>query len=175
MGLLDEAGLEAIVGAGCARCGGHRLTFRTYVDGALTLLDGEPVGRPTWLYDGEKFIDGIYAVHCADCKAAIFESDVCPRCHAPGGLARALEATNRWSIPHRCSGCEGEEIRYVALIPARVDYEGKRADKARTSTELHEAGFHGLRADCRACGTFAEQSGTCPLCDGPGPLRARPG
>jgi RNA polymerase subunit RPABC4/transcription elongation factor Spt4 len=175
VGLLDEAGLEAAVAAGCAGCGGHRLAFRSYVDGALTLIDGEPAGRPTWVYDGEKFIDGVYAIHCADCKAAIFEADVCPRCHAPGGLGRALAATNRWSIPRGCPSCDGEENRYVAHVPARVDYEGKRAEKARTSTELHEPGFHGLRAECKTCGTFAEQSGTCPLCDGPGPLRPRPG
>ena len=67
------------------------------------------------------------------------------------------------------------EPREVAFVPTRVVYEGKRADPARTSTELHEDGFHGFRADCRDCGTVAERTDACPLCDAPGPLRARPG
>jgi predicted nucleic acid-binding Zn-ribbon protein len=131
MGLLDEAGLERTVAAGCPSCGGRRLAFRSYVDGALTLVDGEPAGRANWVYDGEKFIDGVYAICCADCKTAIFEADVCPRCHAPGGLARALEATNRWAVPRGCPSCDGEEIRYVALIPARVPRPARRLPDLR--------------------------------------------
>jgi len=61
------------------------------------------------------------------------------------------------------------------FVPARVAYQGKRAEKARTSTELHEDGFHGYRVDCRDCGTLAERSDACPLCEAPGPLRPRPG
>jgi hypothetical protein len=100
---------------------------------------------------------------------------VCPRCHAPDGLARALATPNRWPVPQRCPRCDGEELRYIAFVPARVAYEGKRADKARSSTELHEDGFHGYRADCRDCGTVAERRDVCPLCDAPAPLRPRPG
>jgi hypothetical protein len=103
-----------------------------------------------------------------------FASDECPRCHAPGGLARALETPNAWSVPKRCPGCSGEELRYIAFVPAIVSYEGKRAEKARSSTEQHEDGFHGYRVDCRDCGTVAERVDVCPLCEAPGPLRARP-
>ena len=68
-----------------------------------------------------------------------------------------------------------EEVRYVAFMPARVTFEGKRAQKARTTTELHENGFHGVRVDCRDCGKIAERAGDCPVCEAAGPIRARPG
>jgi hypothetical protein len=175
VGLLDEPGLDRLVGAGCPRCGAHDLTFRTYVDGLLPLLGAEPIGRLTWVYDGEKFVDGVYEVACSSCAEIVFAAEVCPRCHAPGGLARALGSPNRFPVPAHCPGCDGEEVRYIAFVPARVGYQGKRAEKARSSTELHEDGFHGARVDCRDCGTVAELTDRCPLCDAPAPLRARPG
>jgi hypothetical protein len=175
MGLLDEPGLERLVAAGCGHCGSAKLAFRSYLDGRLPIVAGEPVGPMVWLYDGEKFVDGVFEVTCAACKQALFRADVCPRCHAAGGLARALGAPNAWPVLLACPGCDGEELGYVAFVPARVGYEGKRAEKARTSTELHEDGFHGFRVDCRTCGTVAELTDACPLCGGPGPLRARPG
>ena len=175
MGLLDEPGLDRLLDAGCAKCGGRTLTFATYVDGWLPIMGGEPVGRLTWVYDGEKFIDGVFDVRCADCAAVVFAADVCPRCHAPDGLARALGRGNGWDVPASCPRCDGEELRYAAFVPARVAYEGKRADKAKSSTELHDDGFHGWRVDCRDCGTVAARTESCPLCDAPGPLRARPG
>src|SRR5580698_6639360 len=89
MGLLDETGLEQLVGAGCRACGSTKLVFHTYVDGVIPFMAAEPVGRVTWIYDGEKFVDGVYAVACAACGKRAFEADLCPRCHAPGGLARA--------------------------------------------------------------------------------------
>ena len=129
----------------------------------------------TWVYDGEKFVDGVYKVACAACGEVVFSADVCPRCHAPGGLERALRTPNRWPVPSACPSCDDDQVRYVAFVPARVVYEDKRADKARTSTELHEDGFHGYRTDCRDCGTVAALVDACPLCDAPAPLRARPG
>jgi len=180
MGLLDEGGLDRLVQAGCAACGGRKLTFRTYVDGTFPFIAGEPVGRPTWAYDGEKFVDGVYAVACTDCGAALFASDVCPRCHAPGGLATALGTENRWPVPRGCADpdCGGEEIRYLAFVPVSISYEGARAERPRGAVEPHDPGFHGTRADCRVCGqTIAARDDAegCPLCAGPGPLRARPG
>jgi len=178
MGQLDEAALDRLVAAGCGACGGTTLTFETYVDGLIPFLGGEPVGRVTWAYDGEKFLDGVYAVTCAGCRQRLFDSDLCPRCHAPGGLARALGRPNQWAVPAACADpeCGCEEIRYLAFLPARVSYQGKRADEARSSTEPHDDGFHGVRAECRACRrTIAERTDSCPLCASPGPLRARPG
>ena len=175
VGMLDEPGLDHLLDAGCTACGARQLTFATYVDGMLPIMGGEPVGRLTWVYDGEKFVDGVYEIACAQCKQVLFAADVCPRCHAPGGLARALGTPNSWPVPGACPSCDDEQLRYVAFVPARVSYEGKRANRARTSTELHEDGFHGYRADCRDCGPIAERTDSCPLCAAPAPLRARPG
>ena len=174
MGLFDEPGLRCLVDAGCPKCGSIKLLFRTYVDGLVPLMGGEPIGRVKWVYNGEKFVDGVYRIVCAGCDHEVFAEDACPRCHAPRGLARALETPNGWPVPARCPGCEGEEVRYIAFLPAVVTYEGKRADKARSATELHDDGFHGYRVDCRTCGTVSERIDGCPLCDAPGPLRARP-
>jgi len=175
MGLLDEPGLDRLLAAGCAACGGRKLTFTSYVDGFLPILGGEPVGKLGWAYDGEKFIDGVYEVACAQCRHVVFTADLCPRCHAPGGLGRALAAPNRWPVPAACPSCGEEQLRYFAFVSARVVYEGQRAEKARTATELHDDGFHGYRADCRDCGTVAERTDSCPLCEAPAPLRPRPG
>ena len=175
MGLLDEPGFERLVDAGCPQCGSGKFGFRCYVDGLIPLMGAEPVGRVTWVYDGEKFVDGVYEMTCADCQHVLFASDVCPRCHAPGGLTRALGTPNRWLVPASCPRCDDEQVGYVAFLPARVAYEGKRAEKARSSTELHEDGFHGHRVICRDCGIVAERTDSCPLCEAPGPLRARPG
>jgi len=175
MGLLDEPGLERLAAAGCPACGSAKLAFRTYVDGMVPLMVGQPVGPVTWMYDGEKFVDGVFEVACAECKVVVFAADVCPRCHAPGGLARALASPNTFGVPERCPSCDDEEVRYVAFMPARVTFEGKRAQKARTTTELHENGFHGVRVDCRDCGKIAERAGDCPVCEAAGPIRARPG
>ena len=178
MGALTEAGLDQLIASGCSACGASRLAFRTYVDARLPLMGGEPVGELTWIYDGEKFVDGVFEVACADCQHALFSDDGCPRCHAAGVLPAVLAAHNRWPVPAACPACQGEEIQYVAMVPARVAYQGKRADRARTSTELHDPGFHGYRVDCVDCGTVAELTDGCPLCQAPAsdsrPLRPRP-
>jgi len=179
MGLLDEAGLDRMTAAGCGACGDRKLIIRTYVEGFFPLVGGEPVGAPRWAYDGEKFIDGVYAIECAGCAAKLFSADVCPRCHAQGGLARALAALDGWPIPAGCddADCGGEEIRCLAFVPARVTYEGKRADKARSLVDPREEGFHPVRAECTSCrrviGPPADGE-SCPLCAHPGPLRPRP-
>ncbi len=179
MGLLDEPGLDRLIAAGCTACAGRTLVFRTYVDGIFPFIGGEPIGGPQWAYDGEKFVDGVYAVECAGCRAVLFSAEICPRCHAEGGLSRALTTLNQRPVPAGCddTDCGGEEIRYLAFVPARVTYEGRRADKPRTFVEPHEEGFHGVLAKCRSCGTVCgkQPDDRCPLCDAPGPLRARPG
>ena len=175
MGLLDEPGLDRLVATGCGACGARKLVFSTVVDGSLPLMGGEPVGRITWIYDGEKFVDGVYHVACAGCQEVLFAADVCPRCHAAGGLAKALGTPNGWPVPAACPSCDEDQVRYLAMLPARVIYEDGRADKARPTVEAHEDGFHGYRVDCGDCGTVAERDDACPLCDAPAPLRVRPG
>src|SRR5690349_17352779 len=120
MGALDEAKLDRIMEAGCPACGKSRLRLSAYLDGRLPLLGGEPVGKITWVYDGEKFIDGIYEIRCADCEQQIFRAAICPRCDGEDGLERALGSGNSFPLPAACSRCDGEEVRYVAMLPATV-------------------------------------------------------
>jgi hypothetical protein len=174
MGILTESALDDLIATGC-HCGNHRLVFGAYLDGRLPLQVGEVVGPITWMYDGEKFVDGVFEVTCSGCRTQLVAADMCPRCHSPGGLDRALTTKNRWPVPAGCPECDGDEVKYTTLLPARVTYEGGRAEKPRTTTELHEPGCHGYRVDCADCGKVAEQLERCPLCDAPGPLRERPG
>ena len=187
MGLLDEPGLNRLIEGGCPACSGRKLHFRTYVDGRMPFMGGEPVGRVTWIYDGEKFVDGVFRVTCGDCRHVMFpspspeegpeheRSEVCPRCHAAGGLKRALEGTNDYPVPIACPSCDEDQVTYFAFLPAEVAYHDGRAGKALSRVEPHEPGFHGYRVDCRYCGTIAARTATCPLCHAAGPLRARPG
>ena len=174
MGTLSKPGLDDLLAAGCAACASKKLTFLTYVDGLFALMAGEPIKRVVWVYDGEKFLDGVYKVVCSACQHTIFSAAECPRCHAPEGLEKALSTENTYPIPEQCPSCGNEETRFIALVPARVAYEGARAEKARSAHELHEPGLHGYRVDCRDCGKVAELEGRCPLCASPGPLRERP-
>jgi hypothetical protein len=175
MGALDEAKLAQLVEAGCTACGKPRLRFSAYLDGRLPLLGGEPVGKLVWCYDGEKFIDGVYDVRCAECEAPIFSAAICPRCHREEGLARALNSGNSFPLLSACPSCDGEEVRYIALVPATVLYERQRALPPRSETDPYDHGFHGFRIDCVDCGTVEERTDRCPLCDAAGPLRSRPG
>lgn len=174
MGLVTETDLDVLVKAGCGACSASGLVFRAFLDGKVPLLGGEPVGKPMWVYDGERFVDGIFEVRCGGCERVIFSADLCPRCHAEDGLQRALTSENGFPLPATCPGCDSEEVSVIGFFPARVTHAGGRAESPRTSTELHDPGFHAFRIDCVDCGTVAERLDSCPLCARPGPLRARP-
>lgn len=174
MGKLDEPALEKLLAKGCTACPQGRLCFRTYVDRYVPVMAGEPVGTPTWAYDGEKFIDGVFEVSCTACQHVLFTDADCPRCHAVAMLQTALTSENRWPAPLRCLACEGEEFRLAAMVPARVMHDGRRAEKARTTTEMHDLGFHAFAATCLDCGEGSSAPSVCPLCDQTGPLRERP-
>jgi hypothetical protein len=171
---LTKAMLDDLLAAACTACKGTKRTFQAYVAGMFPMMGGEPIGKVAWAYDGEAFVDGVYRVACADCQHVVFSEDVCPRCNAAGGLAKALSTGNAHPVPAACPRCEAEEIRYYAMVPARTVYSGGRAEKARTHVEPLDDGFHGYKASCKTCKDFAVLSGRCPLCDAPGPLRAVP-
>jgi hypothetical protein len=173
MGLLSEPALDQLV-KGCPTCGGQRLEFRAYLDGRLPLMLAEPTGDYAWVYDGEKFVDGVYEVRCTGCQHAMFTADVCPRCDAPGGLARALSRANAYPVPKACPQCRGREVNYIAFVPALVVYESGRATRPTTEVELGDPGLHGFRVDCPDCGTVDELVDCCALCAAPAPLRDRP-
>ncbi len=175
MGALTESKLDDIVRSGCDACGAAQFLFRAYLDGRMLLLGGEPVGKLTWCYDGEKFVDGVYEIRCAGCSKLLLSEESCPRCHHEGGLARALASENQYPLLKECPRCQAEELRFVAMLPATVLYERKRAAAPRTEVDSYDPGFHGYRVDCADCGTVAELGERCPLCDAPGPLRPRPG
>lgn len=175
MGALTEPAFDALVANGCKRCGGTSLAFETFLDARVPLMGGDVVGNLVFVHDGEKFVDGVYEVLCGGCRTKLFASDVCPRCNAPGGLEKALGAANRFPVPEECPECRGEEVRLIALVPAKASFAGGHADKPRTSFELGDDAFHGLRVECADCGIVAEEdTEKCPLCEAPGPLRPRP-
>jgi hypothetical protein len=175
MGLLTESRLDEIVQASCPACGAGPLSFRAFLDGRILLFGGEPVSKLTWCYDGEKFVDGVYEIRCAGCSGTLFLAAVCPRCNTADGLARALATENRFPLPKECPQCSGEELQYTALLPATVACERKRAAAPRPQVDPYEPGFHGYKVTCTDCGEVATHSASCPLCEAPGPLRARPG
>jgi hypothetical protein len=164
MGRLDEAAFDALCAAGCGACGATRLVFRSYVEGSLPTLGGDPCGQMKWTFEGEDFIDGVFEVACGACKHVVFTSDDCPRCNGAGRLAKALESTNDWPLPPGCPICKLEEVRVSAYVPVRVVWEGKRTEKPRTTTELFDPGFHAFRIACADCGPVAELTGSCPVC-----------
>src|SRR4051812_11831230 len=118
MSRLSETAFSELVEAGCPSCGGKHLNLRTYVDGLLPLMEGEPVGKIAWVYKGEMFVDGLYEIACAACPTILFSDDRCPRCHDEGGLARGLAASNNYPIPMQCPRCEHIETRFIAFVPA---------------------------------------------------------
>jgi hypothetical protein len=172
MGMLTVARLETLLSAGCSACAETSLRFRAYLDAGIPMMAAEPVGKLAWAYNGEKFVDGVFEIACSTCLALVFSSDACPRCHAPDGLATALDTENAYPAPKECPTCAGQEVRLLAFVPAKVVYEGKRG-KAQTAIEPHDPGFHGYRVDCKTCGIVAELVERCPLCGATGPLRPR--
>src|SRR5512140_1799855 len=163
MGTLTNAALDALLAEGCA-CGGTKLNFDTYVDARFSLLAGEQYGALEWAYKGETFLDGVFEISCASCKKALFSSDVCPRCNAADALTTAMETPNALPIPRACPRCATESLAYTAMLPARLVYEGKRAQKARPTAGMEDDGVHGCHVDCASCGVVAEVGTACPLC-----------
>jgi len=173
MGQLDEPRFDAAVQAGCTSCGGSALDIHSFIDRRLSLMLGDPNNDGRWVHDGEKFIDGTYRIACAKCSHVVFSDDACPRCHAAGGLARALGEPTRMPVPRRCPTCNELELIAVALVPAAVRYSGGTAALPKPQAELGEPGYHVVAYACESC-EAAVVAPRCPLCDGPGPLRPRP-
>ncbi|MEO8699022.1 MAG: hypothetical protein ABI867_03230 [Kofleriaceae bacterium] len=173
MGQLDEARFEAIIGAGCAACGHATMEIESFIDRRYLLMLADPNDAGKWAHDGEKFVDGTYRIKCAGCAKVAFESADCPRCHATGALARALADTSRLAIPKRCPKCNELELIALALVPASARYGGGAAPKPKALAEYGEPGVHFVAYACESCDA-ATVTQACPLCDAPGPLRARP-
>ena len=171
MGQLDEARFAELVRA-CGACGAQAFEIRSVIDRKLAVMLGDPDDDGRWAHDGEKFVDGVYRIACAACGAVAFEDAACPRCHADGGLARALAAPTRAMPPKRCPTCRGTELMIDALVPAVAAYRGDRV-APKPLAELGDPGWHVVAITCDECGPIVTAAG-CPVCEAPGPLRERP-
>jgi hypothetical protein len=172
MGLLDPPAFDSAV-RGCAACGAATVEIRGFIDRSVALMLADPSGPGRWVHDGEKFVDGTYRIACTGCGHVAFESDACPRCHAPGGLARALGAPSRLPVPKRCPSCNELELLAIALVPAATRYSGDGPPKPSPLVEYGEPGCHVVAYACEGCDRAVVAEG-CPLCGAPGPLRERP-
>ena len=172
MGALGQAEFEQLVRAGCTTCGGALLEIRSFLDRSLVMMAGTPNDDGRWAHDGEKFVDGTYRIACASCAHVAFESEVCPRCNAAGGLARALAETSRVTVPKRCPQCSELELLALAFVPATARYGGE-TPKPKQVVDFGEPGYHVVAYACHGCDN-AVVAEKCPLCDAPGPLRPRP-
>jgi hypothetical protein len=174
MGQLDEDRFEATVQRGCTACGAAALDIWSFIDRRLNIMLGDPNDDGRWVHDGEKFVDGTYRIACASCGHVVFTDDACPRCHAAGGLGRALGDANRLTVPKRCTACNETEIIALALVAAQARYSGgAAAAQPRPLGDLGDPAYHIVAYGCESCDA-AVVAQTCPLCDGPGPLRPRP-
>ena len=173
MGKLDERAFGAIV-AGCKSCHGKVFEIGTFLDRAMPVMLGTPQSEGRWIHDGHKFIDGVYRIQCVRCRAEAFTSKDCPRCHRAHALAHATRSASRLAVPQRCPSCKGHDFVVTALAAA-VSRIGEGRPAAPTPV-AHFGGpaFHVVQITCETCEWVAVAEG-CPLCGGPGPLRARPG
>jgi hypothetical protein len=169
VGALDQPGFEAIVNAGCPACGAATLDISSFIDRSIALMLGDPTNAGRWVHDGEKFVDGTYEIRCAACKHVAFAADICPRCNAAGGLARAIGDDSRLVAPKRCTKCNELEMLAIALVAARA----RRGETPKPLADFGEPGYHLVAYACDGCSNAVVADG-CPLCAAPGPLRARP-
>jgi hypothetical protein len=173
MGKLDQPAFEAHLRDGCPACGTHLLEIRSFIDRSVQLMLADPNGPGRWAHDGEKFVDGTYRIACAGCAHVVFESSICPRCDAAGGLDKALGDRSRLAVPKRCATCNELELLAVALVPAVARAGGGETPKPKPLAEFGEPGYHVVAYACEACDHAVVAEG-CPLCAATGPLRARP-
>jgi hypothetical protein len=172
VGHLDEATFAKHLQ--CAACGSGQAVIESYLDRTQHVMVGQADDDGRWAYDGEGFIDGVFAIRCRDCAAVAYHSDDCPRCHARGALAAVRGADSRLTAPRKCPRCNGLELSVVGFAPARTEVAAGRPGKAVPQALFGEPGFHVVAVACRDC-EWAEVSEGCPLCSAPPPLRKRPG
>ena len=172
MGKLDEAGFDAAVKP-CPACAHTVVEIHSFIDRTVEVMLEDPNDEGKWSYDGEKFVDGTYRIECVGCANVIFEDDACPRCHADGGLERALADETRLTVPGRCPSCDDDTLLALALIPSKTRYQGERVAPPEPTVDYEDPGYHIVAYACGACDE-AVVSQACPLCDAPKPLRRRP-
>ncbi len=173
MGQLDQPTFERMVNAGCSACGHPTVEIHSYIDRTVVVMAAEPNDAGKWAHDGEKFVDGTYRIACASCAHVVFASTDCPRCHAAGGLTKALAESNRVAVPKRCPKCSELELLAIAFVPASARYGGGEPPKPKPLVDFGDPGYHVIAYACDGCDRAIVAEG-CPLCAAPGPLRERP-
>ena len=144
MGKLDQPAFEAQLRDGCAACGGRVLEISSFIDRSVQLMLADVNGPGRWAHDGEKFVDGTYRITCVACKALAFESDICPRCHAPGGLARALGEPSRLAVPKRCP-----KLQRARVARGRARARGRASRRWRGAETQATRRIRRARLPCR--------------------------
>ena len=170
MGALDQQAFDALVRAGCPACKAPTLEIRSFIDRAIGMMAAEPTDAGRWVHDGEKFVDGTYRIRCAACAHVVWESDICPRCNAAGGLATALDTTSKLEPWKRCPQCNELSMLAVALVPATAKWP---QPKPQPLADFGDPGVHLVAFACDSCNRARAAEG-CPLCGAPSPLRPRP-
>jgi ssDNA-binding Zn-finger/Zn-ribbon topoisomerase 1 len=173
MGALSQERFDELVNGGCPSCNGRLLEIRSVIDRSLVMMAGTPNDAGRWAHDGEKFVDGTYAIKCTSCAHVVFESDMCPRCNADGALGTAVNSENRFVVPKRCPTCKELELLAIAMVPAVARYGAGETPKPKPLVEFGDAGYHLVAYACHACDQAKVADG-CPLCGSMAPLRPRP-
>jgi hypothetical protein len=172
MSQLDETKFEAAI-SGCAKCDFKAFEVSAYLDRQVTVMVAQSANDGRWAYEPEQFFDGVFRIQCLGCKTMAYDSPDCPRCHRANGLADALGASTRLVVPTRCPECKTTEMTLSSFAPATVKaVEHQRAAPAPKAL-FGDEGYHVANIACVTCNWSASAQG-CPLCGGPGPLRARP-
>ena len=173
MGALSQERFDELVNGGCPACTHRVLEIRSIIDRSLVMMAATPNDAGRWAHDGEKFVDGTYAIKCVACAHVVFESDMCPRCNADGGLGKALASESAFTVPKRCPTCNELELLALAMLPAVARYGAGETPKPKPLAEFGDAGYHMVAYACHACDQAKVADG-CPLCSAAGPLRPRP-
>lgn len=172
MSQLDETKFEAAI-AGCAKCDFKAFEVSAYLDRQVTVMVAQSANDGRWTYDADKFYDGVFRIQCLGCRTMAYDSSDCPRCHRANGLGDALEANTRLAVPTRCPECKTTEMQLTSFAPATVKAVERRRAAPTPTALFGDQGYHVAHVACVAC-NWASAAEGCPLCGGPGPLRARP-
>ena len=165
MSQLDEAKFNSLI-AGCKKCDRRAFEVSAYLDRQVTVMLAKSNNDGRWIYDPDKFVDGVYRIQCMGCQTPAFDSPDCPRCHRPNGLKDALDGESRLVAPSRCPECKGTEMTLTTYAPASVKaVEDQRAQPAQLAY-FGDVGYHVAHIACVTC-EWTQSATGCPICGGP--------
>lgn len=172
MSELDETKFDAAI-AGCTKCDRRAFEVSAFLDREVIVRLAQSSNDGRWAHDAPKLVDGIFRIQCLGCRTMAYDSPACPRCHRADGLADALGASARLAVPSRCPKCKCTEMSLTAFAPATVRAVEHQRAAPTLNALFGDKGYHIAHVACVHCEWVKAAEG-CPLCGGPGPLRARP-